>query len=61
MLHLNNYEKVGINSEITSFYVRFRMFKLIDGSKYRIGCLSNDETKIFKPTENRGNNYLCRC
>ena len=33
MLKLNNYEKVGINSEVSSFYVRF--FKLIDGSKYR--------------------------
>ena len=59
IMYLNRYESVGINSEVSSFYFRFRMFKLIDGSKYRITCFSNDETKIFNPKENRGNSYLC--
>ena len=59
IMYLNNFEKVGINSEVSSFYFRFKMFKLIEGSKYRIACFSNDKTKIFNPTENRGNNYLC--
>jgi hypothetical protein len=58
-LSIDEYDQVGVNSEITSFYFRFKMFKLIDGGKYRIASFSNDGKKIFNPTENRGNCYFC--
>ena len=57
--YVKNYHTNGINAETYSLYGLFQMFRLIEGNRYRVTCVNNDELKAFRPQHNRGYEVLC--
>ena len=57
--YVKNYHTNGVNAVTYSLYGLFQMFRLVEGARYRVTCINNDELKVFRPEKNRGSEVLC--